>query len=119
MNAITTSSVTLNIKSNQVMFKGKDNSIYLDANLGGVMCWTDFYTGSMIKNRNGFSLGDQTSVDTWNSQCNISITGMITTNGSRSATGSKEGGSIITSSGHISSVSGNIQARNGTVGCKI
>ena len=78
MNAITTSSVSLNIKSNQVMFKGKDNSIYLDAHLGGVMCWIDFYTGSMIKNRNGFSLGDQTSVDTWNSQCNISITGMIT-----------------------------------------
>ena len=97
MNAITTSSVTLNIKSNQVMFKGKDNSIYLDANLGGVMCWTDFYTGSMIKNRNGFSLADQTSVDTWTSQCSISFTGIRTTNESISTTGSIEGGSITTS----------------------
>ena len=95
MNAITTSSVSLNIKSNQVMFVGNDNSIYLDAHLGGVMRWTDFYTGSMIKNRNGFSLGDQTSVDTWTSQCSISFTGMVTTNESISTTGSIEGGSVI------------------------
>ena len=80
------------------MFKGKDNFIYLDAHLGGVMCWTDVYTGSMIKNRNGFSLGDQTPVDTWTSQCSISFTGMVTTNESISTTGSIEGGTITTSS---------------------
>ena len=40
VNTLTTSSVTLNIKSNQVLLKGNDNSTYLDAHLGGVMCWT-------------------------------------------------------------------------------
>ena len=77
-----------------------------------------FYTGGMIKDRNGFSLGDKTSVDTWASQCSISFAGIITTSGSRSATGSIEGGTITTASGHISSLSGDIQARNETVGIK-
>ena len=74
VNTITTSSATLNVKSNQVLFKGNDNSMYLDAHVGGVVRWTDFYTDGMIKNRNGFSVGDQTSVDTWTSQCSISST---------------------------------------------
>ena len=118
VHTLTTSSVTLTIKSNQVLFKVNDNSIYLDAHLGGVLCWAEFYTGGMIKKRNGFSLGDQTSEDTCTSQCSISFTSTITTHGYISATGSIEGGSITTSSGHISSLSGNIQARNGTVGIK-
>ena len=63
----------------------------------------------MIKNRNGFSVGDQTSVDTWTSQCSILLTGITTTNGSISAIGSLEGGYITASSGNISSLSGNIQ----------
>ena len=71
----------------------------------------------MFKNRNGFLVGDQTSVGTWTSQCSISSTGIITTNGSISATGSIEGGSITTSSGNIST-SCNIQARNGIAGGK-
>ena len=72
----------------------------------------------MIKSRNGFSLGDKTSVDTWAAQCSIAFADIITTSGSISATGSIEGGSITTASGHISSLSGDIQARNGTVGIK-
>ena len=40
VHTVTTSSATLNIKSDQVMFKGNDNSIFLDAHIGGVMCWT-------------------------------------------------------------------------------
>ena len=109
MNTITTPSATLNVKSNQVLFKGNANSIYLDAHLGGVMIWTVVYTDCMIKNRNGFSVGDQTSVDTWTSQCSILLTGITTTNGSISAIGSLEGGYITASSGNISSLSGNIQ----------
>ena len=70
-NTQTTSSATLNIKSNQVLFEGNANSIYLEAHLGGVMRWTDFYTDGMIKKRNGFSVGDQKSVHTWTSQCCI------------------------------------------------
>ena len=70
-NTQTTSSATLNIKSNQVLFKGNANSIYLEAHPGGVMRWTDFYTDGMIKKRNGFSVGDQKSVHTWTSQCCI------------------------------------------------
>ena len=116
MNTLTTSSATLNIKSNQVPCKGNDKFIYLDAHLGGVMCWTDYYIDGMIKHRNGSSLGDQTSVGTWTSQCSISSPCIITTNGSISATGSIEGGSITTSSGNISSLSGSIQTRDGTVG---
>ena len=80
------------------------------------MCWTDYYIDGMIKTRNGFSLGDQTSVDTWTSQCSISSTGTITTNGSISATGSIDGGAITTSSGNIKSLRGSIQTRHGTVG---
>ena len=41
VNTRTTNSETLNIKSNQVLLKGNYNYIYLDAHLGGVMCWTD------------------------------------------------------------------------------
>ena len=82
------------------------------------MCWTDFFTDGMIKNRNGCSVGDQTSVDSWTSQRSISSTGIVKTNGSISAIGSIEGGSITTSSGNISSTSGNIQTRDGTVGGK-
>ena len=116
VKTLTTSSATLKLMSNQVLFKGNENSMHLDAHVGGVMCWTDLYTDGMIKNRNGFSVGDQTSVDTWTSQCRISSTGIITTNGSISATGSIEGGSITTSSGRISSFSGSIQTSDGTVG---
>ena len=90
--------------------------IYLVADFGGVMCWTDEYIDGMIKKRNGFSLGDQTSVDTWTSQCSISSTCIITTNGSLSTTGSIDGGSITTSSGHIKSLSRSIQTRDGTAG---
>ena len=103
-------------KSKQVLCKGNAKFIYLVAHLGGVMCWTDYYIDGMIKNRNGFSLGDQTSVDTWTSQCSISSTGIITTNGSISTTGSIDGGAITTSSGNIKSLSGSIQTRHGTVG---
>ena len=71
LSTLTTYSETLNIKSNQVLFKGHANSIYLEAHHGGVMRWTDFYTDGMIKKRNGFSVGDQKYVDTWTSQCCI------------------------------------------------
>ena len=57
----------------KVRVKGNDKFIHLDAHPGGVMLWTDFYTDGMIKNRNGFSVGDQTSVDTWTLQCSISF----------------------------------------------
>ena len=116
VNTLTTSSATLNIKSNQVPCKGNDKFIYLDAHLGGVMCWTDYYIDGVIKHRNGSSLGDQKSVGTGTSQCSISSTCIITTNVSISTTGSIEGGSITTSSGHISSFSGSIKTRDGTVG---
>ena len=79
------------------------------------MCWADYYIDGMNNNRNGLLLGDQTSVDTWISQCSISMTGIVTTYGSISATGSIEGGSITTSIGNISSLSGSIQTRDGTV----
>ena len=38
VKTITTSSATLKLMSNQVLFKGNDNSIYLDVHPGGVMC---------------------------------------------------------------------------------
>ena len=53
-NNVTTSSALLNIKSDLVLFKGNDNSIYLDAHPGGVLCWTDFYTDGIIKSRGGY-----------------------------------------------------------------
>ena len=77
-----------------------------------------FYTNGITKHRYGFSVGDHTSVYIWTSQCSITSTGSLTTNGSISATGSIEGGYIITSSGNISSTSGTIQTRDGTVGGK-
>ena len=80
----------------------------LDAHLGVVLCWYDFYTDCAIANRSGISLGDQTAVDTSTPQCIISGgTEHIVTNGLIT-----EGGSIsaayITSTGAISSGTNNI-----------
>ena len=43
-NTLTTSSVALNIKSNLVRFRGLDNTIYIEAYLGGVQ----FYDGAVM-----------------------------------------------------------------------
>ena len=70
-NTLTTSSSVMNIKSDLVLFKGKDNTIYLDTHLGGTSFLTDTYTDGMIKNKGGISVGDQTAVNTWTSTCSI------------------------------------------------
>ena len=44
-------------------------------------CSKDFYTEGVIKNKGGFFVGAQTGVGVWTSQCDISSTGNITTNG--------------------------------------
>ena len=80
-NALTTAGAVLNVQDDVVLFKGNDSSIYLDAHVGGVLCWTDFYTDGLIKNRSGCSVADQTGVGVWTSQCDISATGNMTTNG--------------------------------------
>jgi len=100
-HTLTTSYAALNIKSGLVLFKGNDSTIYLDAHPGGVLCWTDVYSDGLIKHRSGFTVGDQTGVRVWTSQCSISSTGNFATNGSISATGAISGGSI-TSTGAIS-----------------
>ena len=51
---------------------GTDNTIYLDTHLGGTSFSYDTYTDGMIKNKGGISVGDQTAVNTWTSECSIS-----------------------------------------------
>ena len=46
-----------------------------------------FYTEGLIKNKGGFSVGAQTGVGVWTSQCDISSTGNITTNGTITSAG--------------------------------
>ena len=47
-NTLTTSGVALNIKSDLVLFKGLDNTIYVDAHPGGVLFYTDVYMGNTL-----------------------------------------------------------------------
>jgi hypothetical protein len=55
-------------KSDIVQFKGDNDSTYIYAHSGGLLCWTDFYTDGMIKtHKSGIIIGDQTAVDTWTS----------------------------------------------------
>ena len=42
-NTLTTSGGALHIKSDLVLFKGLDNTIYMDAHPGGVLFYTDVY----------------------------------------------------------------------------
>jgi len=102
-NTLTTAGAALNIKNDLVLFKANDNTIYLEANANGVLCSKDFYTEGVIKNKGGFSVGEQTGVGVWTQQCGISSTGNITTNGT------------ITSSGNISTTNGNITTTNGSI----
>ena len=75
-NTLTTVGVELNIKSDLVLLQGSGNSMYMDAHPGGVVCRTDFYMCGMLKNRSVFTIGDQTGVNAWTSQCSISDTGI-------------------------------------------
>jgi len=85
-NTLTTSGAALNITNDLVLFKANDNTIYLEANANGVLCLKDFYTEGVIKNKGGFSVGAQTGVGVWTSQCDISSTGNISTNGTITST---------------------------------
>jgi hypothetical protein len=53
----------------------------------------------VIKNKGGFSVGEQTGVGVWTSQCDISSTGNITTNGTIASTGNISTSGSITASG--------------------
>jgi hypothetical protein len=80
-NTLTTAGAALNIKNDLALVKANDNTIYLEANANGVLCSKDLYTEGVIKNKGGFSVGEQTGVGVWTQQCGISSTGNITTNG--------------------------------------
>ena len=87
-NTLTTASALINIKSDLVLFKGNANTIYLEAQPNGMLCSKDlFYTEGLIKNKGGFSVGAQTRVGVWRSQCDISSIGNITTNGTITSAG--------------------------------
>jgi hypothetical protein len=74
--------------------KANDNTIYLEANSNGVLCSQDFNTEGVIKNKGGFSVGAQTGVGVWTSQCDISSTGNMTTNGTITSAGLIRGFSL-------------------------
>ena len=60
-----------------------------------MLCLNFVYTEGLIKNKGGFSVGAQSGVGVWTSQCDISSTGNITTNGTITSAGN------ITSSGYL------------------
>ena len=69
------------------MFKGLNNSIYLDAHFGGVLFFTDVYIDTIFKVAGGFSTGAQTAVDTWTQQFWALANANMTTNGTITAIG--------------------------------
>jgi hypothetical protein len=85
-STLTTASAGMNIKSDFVLFRANDNVVYLEAQPNGVLCSSDFYTEGVIKNKGGFSVGAQTGVGVWTSQCDISSTGNMTTKGTITST---------------------------------
>ena len=63
-----------------------------------------FYTEGLIKNKGGFSFGAQTGVGIWTSQCDISSTGNMTTNGTITSAGLIQGFSLTVTGASPSSV---------------
>jgi hypothetical protein len=112
-NTLTTTGAALNIKNDLVLFKANDNTIFFEANANGVLCSKDFYTEGVIKNKGGFSVGAQTGVGVWTSQCDISSTGNISTNGTITSTGNISTNGTITSTGNITSSAGNVTGKTG------
>ena len=51
---LTTSAADLNIKCDFVLFKGVDNTIYMDAHPGGVLFYTAVYMESTLKIQNEY-----------------------------------------------------------------
>ena len=65
-----------------------------------MLCSKDVYTEGLIKNKGGFSVGAQTGVGVWTSQCDISSTGNISTNGTITSTRSNSTATINGTSGN-------------------
>jgi hypothetical protein len=56
-NTLRTSGAGINITSDRALFRGLDNSIYMDAHPRGVLFYVDVYTDTFLKVQNGFSIG--------------------------------------------------------------
>ena len=57
-NMLANAGALINIKSDLVLFKGNDNTIYIEAQPNGVLCSTE----GLIKNKGGFAVGEQTGI---------------------------------------------------------
>ena len=85
----------MNIKKAILSSSGLMTTLYiLRLNQNGVLCSKDFDTEGLIQNKGGFSVGAQTGVGVWTSQCDISSTGNMTTNGTISSAGLIKGFSL-------------------------
>ena len=71
-NTLTISATALNIKSNLVRFRGLDNTIYIEAYLGGVQIYDGAFMYSSLQIQNGLSLGSLTG-GTWTENGGIRI----------------------------------------------
>ena len=85
-NTLTTSGTSLNIKSDIVRFRGLDDTVYIEADTGGVKFYDGVFMNSYLQIQNGLSLGSLTG-GTWTDRVGISSsTGNMSTNGSITAT---------------------------------
>ncbi|MFM7987821.1 MAG: hypothetical protein ACKPKO_51765, partial [Candidatus Fonsibacter sp.] len=74
-NTLTTSSGSLNITSDIVLFKGLNGITYLDMSPTNISATTNFYIDGVLKNKNGISVGNQVGLNTWAVKCDIDSNG--------------------------------------------
>ena len=90
-NTLTTSGTSLNIKSDIVRFRGLDDTVYIEADTGGVKFYDGVFMNSYLQIQNGLSLGSLTG-GTWTDKMAVSgSTGNISTNGTITAVGNITG----------------------------